>query len=89
MKDEGVKKMKRAMYTLVYADGRNYHQYTRPMSLEKAKAKIAERVARHFAGSPMIYYWEHGCGKEVEAVVKYPIRDDNCRHVAFLTIEED
>jgi hypothetical protein len=81
--------MKKAMYALEYADGRNYHEYAKPMPLDKAKAKIAERVARHFAGSPMIDYWDCAGGKEIEAVVKYPIRDDSWRRVAVLTIEED
>ena len=68
-------------YTLTYKDGRHYHEYARPMTLEQAKKKIAENVGRYFAGNPNIEYinWSDG---GFEAHVRYPIKDDQGRLVA-------
>lgn len=62
-KKERTTKMKVVKYELVYSDGRNYREYASPMTMDKAKLKIAELVARHFAGSPAIDYTDWGSGE--------------------------
>ena len=69
---------------LTYKDGRHYHEYARPMTLEQAKKKIAENVGRYFAGNPNIEYTQWGADY-LEARVHYPIKDDNERVVAELS----
>ena len=79
--------MKVVKYELVYSDGRNYREYASPMTMDKAKLKIAELVARHFAGSPAIDYTDWGSG-EIEALARYP-QDIIGSHIAWLRETED
>lgn len=78
------KKIKK--YSLTYSDGKHYHEYARSMTLEQAKAKIAANVKRYFKGEPVIEYldWKG----DFETIVRYPIKDDNGRSVADITLED-
>lgn len=70
-------------YSLVYSDGKHYHEYVRTMTLAQAKAKVAANVKRYFAGAPEIEYLDFA--GDFEALVRYQIKDDSGRSVAHIT----
>lgn len=72
-------------YRLEYNDGTHDHEYDDLMSLADAKAEIEQNVRRYFAGDPQVEYLDWG--GELEAIVKYQIKDDNGRSVAHITLE--
>lgn len=71
-------------YRLEYNDGTHYHEYDDLMSLADAKAEVEQNVRRYFSGEPQIEYidWDG----ELEAIVKYPIKDDAGQSVALITL---
>ena len=75
-------------YCLEYNDGRHYHDYAKRMTIEQAKAKVAECVARYFAGEPEIEWLDWG--EDYQAIVRYPIAGDDGHSVAnVVLVEED
>lgn len=73
----------RRRYILTYSDGKHHHEY-RPMTLDQCKAKIASCVKRYWPGEPLIDYqdWDHD--DYIEAILYYPVADDQGRQVATI-----
>ena len=71
-------------YRLEYNDGTHYHEYIDAMTLAEAKAKVEQNVRRSFSGEPQIEYIDWN--GELEAIVKYPIKDDAGRSVAHIML---